>query len=42
MQRVSGDVCWARSTVHKWFKRFQNGRKGFPNNEGPGGPQGNC
>ncbi|XP_029178128.1 protein GVQW3-like [Nylanderia fulva] len=40
MQKVYGDDCLARSKVHKWFKRFKNGREDLNDDERPGRPEG--
>ena len=33
MKNVYGDDCLSRSRIHEWFKRFQEGREAFGDDE---------
>ena len=39
MKKVYGDDCLSRSRIHKWFKRFQEGREALEDDDRSGRPR---
>ena len=39
MKKVYDDDCLSRSSIHEWFKRFQEGREALEDDECSGRPR---
>ena len=39
MKKVYGDDCLSRSSIHEWFKHFQEGREALEDDERSGRPR---